>query len=70
MFRPASQSFQHSDGMEASKAVDGNTATLSHTEGNDFRPWWKAHLAYPIWVKHVEIVKTGVYGKQNYEMPN
>ena len=64
LLRPASLSSGYS-GLEASKAVDGNKATFSHTHANDLRPWWKVHLAYPIWVQHVEIVNTDDNGKQS-----
>ena len=57
LFRPASQSSQHAY-MDADKAVDGDETTLSHTNINDPRPWWKVCLAYPIWVMHVEIFNT------------
>ena len=63
LFQLASQSSQTSPGRSASKAVDGDEATLPHTELDDSRPWWKVRLAYPIWVTNVEIVNTDDNGK-------
>ena len=62
--RPAFQSSLYNDYV-ASKAVDGDENTLSHTQNGDLNPWWKIHLAYSVWVKYVKIVNTDNYGKQN-----
>ena len=40
----------------ANKAVDGDINTFSITENEDFYPWWKVNLAYPVWVTRVEII--------------
>ena len=40
---------------EASNAVDGDVGTYSVTSDDDFQPWWKVQLAYPVWVSQVEI---------------
>ena len=67
LFQLASQSSQTSPGRSASKAVDGDEATLPHTELDDSRPWWKVRLAYPIWVTNVEIVNTDDNGNRKWQ---
>ena len=59
LFRPAFQSSTMANQMAANKAVDGiadNDASFMHTGFDDYAPWWKVQLAYPIWVTHVEII--------------
>ena len=52
--RSATQS--STDGLhEANNAVDGAISTWAVIDYYDLQPWWKVHLAYPIWVSHVEI---------------
>ena len=54
--RPASQSDTYATNV-AANAVDGKVefGYRSTTENGDLHPWWKMHLAYPIWVYQVEI---------------
>ena len=66
LFRPASQSSTLGS-MEASFAVDDidqGDISYSHTDGNDYHPWWKVQLDYPICVTHVEITNRLHVGKQ------
>ena len=52
--RPATQS-STAGLQEANNAVDGAISTWAVTDYYDLQPWWKVHLAYPIWVSLVEI---------------
>ena len=57
LLRPANQSSTYGD-MVASKAVDGNSvddSSSTATGDNDYYPWWKVELDYPIWITHVGI---------------
>ena len=57
LLRPATQSSTYQD-FVASKAVDGNAvddSSCAITGAHDYKPWWKAQLAYPVWVTHVDI---------------
>ena len=57
LFRPASQS-STVEGMVASRAVDGNSvddSSVTATHNEDYSPWWKVQLDFPIWVTSVEI---------------
>ena len=60
--RAAYQSSVHY-GNTASRAVDGDEATSSHTSHDDYKPWWKVELAYPIRVTHVAITNRHANGK-------
>ena len=54
--RPTYQSSREY-GNRASHGVDGNH-DWNHkamTADNDYTPWWKVKLAYPIWIDQVEI---------------
>ena len=65
LFRPASQSYTLRDPV-AGKAVDGNAdddSYVLHTLGNDYHPWRKVELAYPIWLTHVEITNSLLWGR-------
>ena len=58
LFRPAFQSTTYINATRASIVVDGiiDGDACSHTSDGDYHPWWKVHLAYPIWVTDVELI--------------
>ena len=60
LLRPATQSSTQPSGYGgylANYSVDGNPlGTSSRTDYYDRQPWWKVHLAYPVWVWQVEII--------------
>ena len=60
LFSHASQSTTLNNN-QASRAVDGNTWTLSITHVNDYNPWWKVRLSDRVWVTHVEIGNLDYY---------
>ena len=60
--RPAYQSTE-GWGYTASRAVDGDEATFSHTSDDEYNPWWKVELAFPIRVTHVAITNRLANGK-------
>ena len=58
LFRQASQSSTISNRRAASEAeygISDNDDSFMHTGFGDYSPWWKVQLAYPTWVREVEI---------------
>ena len=52
--QPATQS-STDQARGAYMAVDGAISPCASTDQHDLQPWWKVHLAYPVWVSLVEI---------------
>ena len=64
LFRPAYQSSTYLN-LVASFAVDGITDNdISAHTLSDCNAWWKVHLAFPVWVTHVEITNRHNAGKE------
>ena len=64
VLRPATQSSTYSSSFGANNAVDGDISSVAATAVGDLHPWWKVHLAYPIWVTRVEIINS-IYTSKN-----
>ena len=63
LLRPAFQSSTFTQ-KDASLAVDGDIQSYSHTDHNDYQPWWKIELASHEWVTDVEIANRQHYGEK------
>ena len=71
--RPASQSSTYiyatdsgSHYRNADLAVDGNAIdeiSCAITDVGDFRPWWKVHLEFAVWVTRIEITNRQYSGR-------